>query len=219
MQFALNTYTLKPKQQTDSLVILLHGYGADGQDMLPIINHWQADLPRTLFIVPDAPFPCEVNPSGKQWFSLQPFNLETITQQANQHKGYMAQFIEDALSQAPDGAHVPSSRLILAGFSQGGMFALHVGLTLSQPVGGIIGYSCALANLEAEEIRNKPPVLLVHGEQDDVVPYHLMQQSAGRLKENGIETTTLSRANLAHSIDQQGLTAGRKFIQQCLHTS
>ena len=212
MQLSLNTYTLKPKQHTDSLVILLHGYGADGQDMLPIINHWQADLPRTLFIVPDAPFPCEVNPSGKQWFSLQPFNLETITREANQNRYYMAQFIEDALSQT----NVASTRLILAGFSQGGMFALHVGLTMSQPIGGIVGYSCALASLDAEDIRTKPPVLLIHGEQDDVVPYHLMQDSAQRLKDYGIPTTTMSRANLAHGIDSQGLTSARKFIQQCL---
>ena len=212
MSFSLNTYHLKPKEKTDSAVIILHGYGADGNDMLPIIARWHNQLPHTFFVVPDAPFACEVNPTGKQWFSLQPFAIDHITKQANRHQHIMHTIIEETLRHT----QLPAQRLILSGFSQGGMLALHVGLTYTPSVAAVIGYSCALTLLEQDDVNSKPPVLLIHGEQDDVVNYTLMQQSATRLRQLGIETTTLSRPQLAHGIDALGITTAVQFIRKCL---
>jgi len=197
-----------------SLVLLLHGLGADGNDLISLAPYWAKALPNTAFVSPHAPFPCDMAPYGRQWFSLQDRTPAMILAGVR-----MAAPVLDAFIDAELEMHgLSDDRLALVGFSQGTMMSLYVAPRRPRAIAGVVGYSGALvgADLLAGEVESRPPVLLVHGEADDIVPFQAMAAAATGLRAAGIAVETLARPGLPHSIDDEGLLRGGRFLAERL---
>ena len=197
----------KPRQ----LMILLHGLGADGNDLIGLAPYWAPLLPDAEFIAPDAPFPCDMAPFGRQWFSLQDRSPAAILAGVRATAPILDAFIDESLSARGLG----DSELALVGFSQGTMMSLYVGLRRSKAPAAIVGFSGALIGAEslAQEIRSRPPVLLIHGDVDDVVPPQALPVAANALKAAGVAVETLVCPGLGHGIDEAGLRRGGAFLR------
>jgi phospholipase/carboxylesterase len=200
----------------EQLVILLHGLGADGQDLIGIAPHWAQVLPNAAFVSPNAPFPCDMAPFGYQWFSVQDRSPEAMLSGVRMAASPLDAFIEKEMGDAG----LDESKTALVGFSQGTMMSLFVGPRREKQLAGIVGFSGRLIapDLLAEEIRTKPPVLLAHGTADEVVPYSSMAEAETGLIAAGIEVETLSCPGIGHGIDQNGLIRGAEFLHKVLTT-
>ncbi len=201
-------------QSARAQVILLHGYGADGNDLIGLASYWARELPHVGFVSPHAPFPCEMSPQGRQWFSLgdrSPESMLTGTRMAAQ---VIDGFIDDELQRL----NLTPNKLALVGFSQGTMMSLFVGPRRAEQIAGIVGYSGRLVapELLAGEIKTKPPVTLVHGAADEMVPAAALEQAVTGLQAVGIEAASQMRPGLGHSIDDEGLRIGLSFLRQVL---
>jgi phospholipase/carboxylesterase len=201
-------------QSARAQVILLHGYGADGNDLIGLASYWARELPHVGFVSPHAPFPCEMSPQGRQWFSLgdrSPESMLTGTRMAAQ---VIDGFIDDELQRL----NLTPNKLALVGFSQGTMMSLFVGPRRAEQIAGIVGYSGRLVapELLAGEIKTKPPVTLVHGAADEMVPAVALEQAVTGLQAVGIEAASQMRPGLGHSIDDEGLRIGLSFLRQVL---
>ena len=189
--------------QAAQLVILLHGLGADGNDLISLAPMLARALPEATFVSPHAPFPCDMAPMGRQWFSLQDFSMASMLSGARLAAPILDGFIDAELERHGLGA----DKLALVGFSQGTMMALHVGLRRAATCAAIVGFSGLLVGPEtlAEEIKSRPPVLLVHGQADEVVPFQAMPAAVAALNANQVPVTSHARAGLGHGIDEQGI--------------
>jgi len=196
------------------LVVLLHGLGADGNDLIGLAPVWAPLLPDAEFVAPDAPFPCDMAPFGRQWFSLQDRSPDVILAGVRAAAPFLDAFITDTLA----ARGLDEGRLALVGFSQGTMMALHVGLRRAKPVAGILGYSGALIGAEGlpKEIRSRPPVLLVHGDADEIVPHQALAGAVQGLAAAGVPVEQLTCPGLGHGIDEPGLRRGGAFLQRVL---
>jgi phospholipase/carboxylesterase len=210
----------EPRQEprggrVSSLVVLLHGYGASGDDLIALADAWQGVLPETVFIAPHAP-ECLPYPGyvGYQWFPL------TFRDPGEAWHGVCAaspaldRFLEVELARY----RMDPRRLALVGFSQGTMLALHVGLRRSRTPAAIIGYSGVIAGPEhlERDIKARPPVQLIHGDHDDVIPVealHITREALGRV---GIPVEWHIRSGLAHGIDPMGLELGGAFLKRAV---
>jgi len=199
----------------DSLVLLLHGVGADGFDLIDLAPVWAEVLPHTLFIAPHAPFPLQGAPFGRQWFDIAdrtPARLEAGLRHA---AGILDDFTQAKLAELGLGG----DRLALMGFSQGAMVALFAGLRGAVPApASILAYSGALLAPEsfAAEVTARPPVLLVHGEADEVVPAMASRQAARALQAAAVPHELLLRPDLGHGLDDAGLAAGTALLARSL---
>jgi phospholipase/carboxylesterase len=200
----------KPK----SLVVLLHGLGADGNDLISLAPYWAPLLPDTEFLAPHAPFPCDMAPYGYQWFSFQERTPAAVLAGVRAAAPFLDTFLDESLA----ARGLDESRLALVGFSQGTMMSLHVGLRRAKPVAGILGYSGRLIGDEmlSEELRSKPPVLLMHGTADEIVPFESLALAEASLKRLGVPVTTVKRPGLGHSIDEIELAQGGEFLRTVL---
>lgn len=199
------------------LVVFLHGLGADGRDLIDIGREWQSWLPDAAFAAPHAPDPYEGAPVGRQWFPLTFRDPGESWRGVNQAAPALDAFLDHEL-----GRHrLPASNLALVGFSQGTMMALHVGLRRETAPAAIVGYS-GLVVLEpgkgpeslAAAVRSKPPVLLVHGDRDEVVPAEMLLFSKEVLAAAGIPCQWHLSRGLSHGIDEEGLRHGGLFLVQ-----
>ena len=199
-----------PKQ----LVVLLHGLGADGNDLISLAPYLAQVLPEAAFVSPNAPFPCDMAPFGRQWFSLQERTPEAMLGGIRMSAPILEGFLDAEL----ETAELTAERLALVGFSQGTMMALHVGLRREAALGAIVGFSGALLapELLAEEIRSRPPVLLVHGAADEVVPAQALPAAVAALEANQVPVTQELRPGLGHSIDERGLQLAMSFLKEAL---
>ena len=201
--------------EADSLVVFLHGYGADGDDLIGLAEPLAPHLPNTRFLAPNAPERCVNNPMGYQWF---PIPWLDGTPEAVARASAAAAFA--ALDGWLDAVAVetPPGRTVLVGFSQGTMMALQVGLRRRAPFAGIVGFSGRL--LEPEllpgEIVSRPPVLLVHGDQDPMVPFASLAEAERGLKAAGVEVATHVSRGVGHGIAPDGLGLALGFIRECL---
>jgi len=195
------------------LVVFLHGYGADGNDLIDIGRHWQQALPDASFVSPNAPEACSMNPFGRQWFGLQRIDANEKWEGVQKAGPELNEFLDDELS-----THgLTESDLALVGFSQGTMMSLHVGLRREKPLAGIVGFSGALAGPEhlAGQIVSKPPILLVHGAVDDVIPVVALAEAQSALEKEDVSVNTHISEGLGHGIDGEGLMLGVTFLRQC----
>ena len=192
------------------LVILLHGYGSDGNDLLGLAPHWARQLPDTEFLSPHAPFPCEAAPFGRQWFGFEGRSESMLLAETQTAAGILDAFIDAELARR----NLAEDGLALVGFSQGTMMALHVAPRRARAVAAVVGYSGMLIapQLLAAEIKSTPPMLLVHGTADPVVAYTSLATAEAALGGVGIAVKTVTRPGLAHGIDEQGLAVGGNFI-------
>lgn len=198
-----------------NLVVFLHGYGSNGDDLISLAPYWADLLPETEFVSPNAPFPCEENPfGGFQWFGFRDRSPEMILGGTRAAAAILDAYLDQQLADRG----FDESKLALVGFSQGTMMSLHVGPRRAIAPAAIVGYSGRLigADLLGGEIRSKPAVLLVHGTGDPVVPFASMAIAEKSLKDAGIAVESLARPGLPHSIDQEGLARGGRFLKQHL---
>jgi phospholipase/carboxylesterase len=194
------------------LVVLLHGYGANGEDLLGLGEAWRGLLPEAAFVAPNAPegLPGPSMHGSYQWFPI------TLRDPSEFRRGVLA--AAPLLDRFLDAEHtryrLDESRLALVGFSQGTMMALHVGLRRSRPPVAIIGYSgrIAAADLLPAELKVRPPVLLVHGDQDELIPVAALHDTREILAKTGLSVEWHVSRGLGHGIDEQGLAIGGRFL-------
>lgn len=193
-----------------SLVILLHGLGADGDDLIQLASFWGEALPTTEFISPHAPFPCDMAPYGRQWFSLQDRDPHAILAGVGAAAPILNGFIDASL----EARGLADSALALVGFSQGTMMSLFVAPRRVAAIAGVVGFSGALIGADrlAGEVVSRPPVLLIHGDADPVVPFAAMATADAALRGVGIAVTTERRPGLQHAIDEIGLAKAGAFL-------
>ena len=203
----------KPEQ----LIVFLHGVGADGNDLIGLAPYFQKVAPRALFVSPNAPYPFDMAAFGFQWFSLNDFSLEARLRGVRAAAPMLDAFLDSQLN----ALGLREDKLVLIGFSQGTMMALHVGLRRATAPAGIIGYSGMLVGPEtlASELRSRPPVILVHGDADPVLPVAALPAAVAALEAAGVPVQSHVRPGLGHSIDEQGLLLGMRFLAESIGAS
>jgi phospholipase/carboxylesterase len=200
-----------------SMVIFLHGYGADGADLLGLADPLAPHLPGTVFLAPDAPEPCSGNPFGRQWFPI-PWLDGSSEEEARAGVARATDDLNAFIDARLADAGLPDSALAVVGFSQGTMMALHVLPRRAKPVAGIVGFSGRLLQPEnlAAAVRSKPPVLLVHGDADQMVPFAEMGNAGRALTAEGFETFGHVMKGTGHGIAPDGLSVALAFLKERL---
>ena len=200
-----------------SLVMFLHGYGADGNDLLGLADVLAPHLPQTAFLAPDAPEPCAGNPFGRQWFPI-PWLDGSSEEAAKQGLLAAADDLNAFIDQRLTAEGLPLSSLALIGFSQGAMMSLHVAPRRAQPVAAVVAVSGRLLapELLEAETKVKPPVLLIHGDQDPVVPFEDLSLAGDALVTAGFETYAHVMKGTGHGIAPDGLGAALGFLKERL---
>jgi phospholipase/carboxylesterase len=206
---------LAPKSgKADALVVFLHGYGADGHDLIDLGQQWQNWLPNVAFVSPHAPEPCGMSPMGRQWFPL------TMRDPSERWRGVVGArpsldaFLDEELQRL----NLTPDRLALVGFSQGTMMALHTGLRRAISPAAILGYSGVLVGPEhLAEATGNPKILLVHGDRDEVIPLEALFMSADALGKAEIPCQWHLSFGIGHGIDGGGLRHGGLFLAQSLY--
>ena len=203
--------------QADSLVIFLHGYGADGNDLLGLADPLAPHLPNTLFAAPDAPERSAMNPAGYQWFPI-PWIDGSSEEVAAEGMARAIVDLNAFLDQIMQDQGIPAERTVLVGFSQGTMISLHIAPRRAPAFAGVVGFSGRLLDPEQleDEIISRPPVLLIHGDQDDVVPPQSLPQAAEALQAAAINVYAHVMRGTAHGIAPDGLSVALAFIRQVL---
>jgi phospholipase/carboxylesterase len=192
------------------LVILLHGYGADGNDLIGLAPAFGPLMPDVVFHAPNAPQRCEGNPFGYQWFPVSRLDPALALAGARSAAADIDAFLDETMAEHG----LDESRTALVGFSQGTMMALHVGLRRARPLAGIVGFSGMLAGPEVleAEIRSRPPVLLAHGDRDEMLPHMLSHRAAQVLEQNGVQVGLHVAEGVGHGIDDSGLSVAARFL-------
>lgn len=196
-----------PKQ----LVVFLHGVGADGHDLITLAHEMAPALPDAQFVSPHAPFDYDMAPMGKQWFSLQEPTAEKLLEGVRAAEPILNRYLDDQLGMY----NVPESQLILVGFSQGTMLALHTMLRRANPCGALVAFSGAMIGAEtlANEINARPPVCLIHGDMDEVVPFEAMALASEVLLAHGVPHETHACQHVGHGISPEGIMHMLQFIR------
>lgn len=209
----LNTYIVDPASggKPSCIVVLLHGYGADGRDLIDIGAGWAASLPDCVFVSPDAPALCEISPSGRQWFSLKDYNDAAMTIEIEQAWETLDRWLDAVLEEF----RLNDKDMVLGGFSQGCMMSLYTAMRRKNPCAGIIGYSGRLLG-GGMATHNAIPIHLIHGEADTVVPVSSWHDAKKALESHGYTVSGYTTPHLPHGIDMKGLQSGLDFIRSCL---
>jgi len=191
------------------LIVLCHGYGADGNDLIALGREWQRALPHAGFASPHAPERCEQSPSGFQWFGLA--RLDPHETQAGVERA--APYLDAFLNSEIERWALPPERMALLGFSQGAMMALHVGLRRSRSPAAIVGFSGLLvAPEQLPELSAPPPILLLHGTDDQVIPDAALFAAAVALGAAGAAVQWHRTPGLGHGIDAEGMVLAGRFL-------
>ncbi|AHC73655.1 putative esterase [Candidatus Endolissoclinum faulkneri L5] len=201
--------------KAEALVVMLHGLGADGNDLIEVARIWAPEMGSVAFIAPHAPFPCDITHSGRQWFNLM-HDGDHNSMHTSMRK--TAEILNHFLNVELDRLSITANKLALVGFSQGTMIALYTALRRLPPIAGIVGYSGALIveDIPEDPITSRPQVLLIHGTLDNVVPFSAMEAAQSSLTSAGITVTSISRPGIGHSIDEGGLSSGAAFLSKVL---
>jgi phospholipase/carboxylesterase len=207
---------LEPRgRSANKLVVFLHGYGADGNDLIELGRAWQEYLPDAAFVSTHAPEPCPGAPMGRQWFPLTFRDPDERWKGVNAAAPVLNRFLDAELARRK----LPDSSLALVGFSQGTMMALHVGLRRATAPAAIVGYSGlfvlpnnAAPDAVASEIKSRPPVLLVHGDRDDLIPVQGLFHATQALSALDIPAEWHISPGIGHGIDAEGLRHGGEFL-------
>jgi phospholipase/carboxylesterase len=203
----------EPPGRPTALVVLLHGYGANGDDLIGLAQAWRGRLPHAVFIAPDAPQEIPGMPGARQWFALTLRAPDEYLRGVSAAHPQLDRFLDAELARYALGA----DRLALVGFSQGTMLALHVGLRRAASPAAIVGYSGLLAGPErVAEVRARPPVLLLHGEEDDLIPIAALHAAREALAHAGLGVEWHVRPGLGHGIDPGGQRMGGDFMARLL---
>jgi phospholipase/carboxylesterase len=196
-----------PKQ----LVVLAHGYGSNGEDLIGLAPYWARMLPDAAFVSPNAPEPVPGAPGGFQWFPLSRLDPHLMASGVRAAAPTLDAFIDAELARY----RLPASACALVGFSQGTMMALHVGLRRREPLAGIAGFSGVLTGGETlpGEVKSRPPVLLVHGDRDEVIPIQALFVTMSGLAAAGVPCLWRISGGAGHTIAEDGLELGGRFLR------
>lgn len=204
------TKTSEPPKQ---LFFLLHGWGADGGNLLDIALALSHDFPEAEFFMPNAPYECENNQSGYQWFSLDDENVSKLQAGANIAADILVNYIQQKTQQA----NLSWENVVLLGFSQGAMLAKHIAIHTQNVCKVVVAYSGKLIAVNTDLLNKDVPMILIHGDEDEVIPVEAMIDAYHELKDLGFAVDAYRMANLGHGINQAGLELGHQFIKQNLN--
>jgi phospholipase/carboxylesterase len=207
---------LGPKSggKPDCLIVFVHGYGADGQDLIGLAPHWQGVAPNAAFVSPNAPERCDMQPFGYQWFPITRLDPAATYAGVMRAAPKLDGFIDAELARLGLGP----DRLILVGFSQGTMMSLHVGLRRKVQPLAIIGFSGLLTGVDKlAETTVKPPILLIHGDSDQVIPIQALGAAVKALSDAGFNVHSHVSRGTGHGIAPDGLQLGGAFIEAVLN--
>ena len=212
MTFCLNSIIIKPENgiEIKNAVILLHGYGGDGKDISMLSLNWKRHMPNTVFICPNGHEVCKINPSGFQWFDLTKDDPDYILEQSIKAENKIQKFINEIKQEF----NLTNNKICLAGFSQGCMLSLNVGLITEEKFSCIVGFSGKIIdqnNLKGR-IKNFSDVLLIHGDADQVVPSTYLLEAKDFLIRNGINVQTLLIKNCDHNIPMEASSTALNYI-------
>ncbi len=217
MNYSLKTITLQTtsKEKLESAVIFCHGYGGDGKDISLLANYWKNYLPNTIFLCPDAPEVCKVNPSGFQWFDLMDQTSDQILAKSLVAEMKLNKFIEEVKEKN----NLNSNQIALVGFSQGCMISLQTGIKRKDQLKCIVGYSGKIIDINHLEknINSKPNLILMHGDKDQVVPVNFLLEAKEFFNKNSYPVETKIFENCEHRIPSEGSSLGLNFIKKNLY--
>ena len=212
MTFCLESTIIKPEKKVDirNVIVMLHGYGGDGKDISMLSMNWKRHMPNTAFICPNGHEKCLINPSGYQWFDLTQDNHKYILDQSLIAEKKLHNFLNEVKNEF----NLDNEKICLSGFSQGCMLAINLGLTTEKKFSCIVGFSGKIINLENLKSRkkNSTDILLIHGDQDDIVPpSHLLETKDFLLRERVSVESHLIK-NCGHSIPIQASSIALNYI-------
>ena len=214
--YTLDVTSISPlsKNKPRQAIVLCHGYGGDGKDISTLAINWQRFLPDAIFLCPNAPEVCSVNPQGYQWFDLTIEKKEVILEKSLIAEEKLNTFLDQVF----DNLQLESNNLALVGFSQGSMMSIQVGLKRKKQINCLIGYSGKVINQKhlANNINSKPKIFLMHGENDTIVPPTHLLEAKEYLKKNGINVKTKMFKNCEHRIPVEGVSLGLAFLKKNL---
>jgi len=192
------------------LLILLHGYGADGNDLIGLAPVLAPLMPDVVFYAPNAPYPSDGNPHGYQWFPIARGDPAATLAGVRSVAHLVDAFLDEKMAEYG----LDESKTCLVGFSQGTMMALHVGLRRAKPLAGIIGFSGMLTGPEIlkDEIKSRPPVLLAHGDSDEMLPHVLSERAVETLQQNGVKVSLHIAKGVGHGINDTALSHAARFL-------
>ena len=214
MTFCLETKLIKPDfdNEIKNIVVLLHGYGGDGNDIAQVSLNWKRFLPNTLFVCPDAPEICPINPSGYQWFDLSQDEEGFILNESKKNEIVLKDFLKEIKKEFA----IANSKICLSGFSQGCMMSINVGLSSDEKYSGILGFSGKIINKKdlSQRMTFKSETLLIHGENDDIVPCVNSLEAKDFLERNKVPVKLEIVKNCGHHIPIEASSLGLKFIKK-----
>ena len=210
MTFCLNTKIIKPEEEIKNAIILLHGYGGDGNDISMLTLNWKRHLPNTVFICPDGHEKCEINPVGFQWFDLTKDDPKYILQESKKAEDVLKKFI----SEVKEEFNLTTDKICLSGFSQGCMMSLNVGLTSEEKFNSIVGFSGKIINQIdlKERLKNPTEVFLIHGELDDIVSPTFLLEAKDFLMREKINIESHLVKNCGHHIPIEASSLALNYI-------
>ena len=217
MIYSLNSVIIKPssKSSPKNVVILCHGYGGDGKDISILANYWKTFLPDTLFICPDAPEICKVNPDGFQWFDLMDKTGEETLSKSLIAENKLDNFINEVTSENK----LNFKDVALVGFSQGCMISMQTALKKKDQIKCLIGYSGKILNIKHlnQNINSKPEIFLMHGDNDQIVPINFLLEAKEFFNKNDYKIQTKIFKNCEHRIPTEGSSIGLEFLKKNLY--
>ena len=214
--YILDVTSISPlsKNKPRQVIVLCHGYGGDGKDISALAINWQRFLPDAIFLCPNAPEICSVNPQGYQWFDLASDEEEVILEKSLVAEKKLSIFLD----QVSENFQLELNNLALVGFSQGTMMGIQVGIKKKNKINCLIGYSGKIINQKhlSENINSKPKMFLMHGDKDTIVPPTHLLEAKEYLKKNGINVKTKMFKNCEHRIPVEGSSLGLGFLKKNL---
>ena len=216
MEFSLNTKIIKPENNNiKNAVILLHGYGGDGNDISAVTLNWKRFLPETIFLCPNGHEVCPINPNGFQWFDLEKDNSSYILEQTIKAEKKLNLFISEIKSEFK----LNNSEICISGFSQGCMMSINLGLTAEDNFNCIVGFSGKIIDKEniSKRIKSKTKMLLIHGDQDVVVPPNRLLEAKDFLMRQKVTIETKMIKNCGHHIPIEASSIALNYIKKNLY--
>jgi len=216
MKFSLNTKIIEPenKENIDNAIILLHGYGGDGQDISMLALGWKRFLKNTVFLCPDAKERCAVNPTGYQWFDLSIDDSKYILEESKKAEIILLKFIDEVKKKY----NLKSSKIILSGFSQGCMMSINLGLIITENYNCVVGFSGKIIDKKDLEkrIKSRTSMLLIHGDSDEIVSPSSLLEAKDFLIRNNVEVKTSMIKNCSHNIPIEASSLALNYIKNNL---